>query len=75
MAAPAKAQTADVIPIYSRDDALAYGDAWRLYALRVQAQLERAQMLLMCAEVHEKASALLLDAANAECERLRDLIK
>lgn len=74
-AAQAKAQIADVIPIHSREDALAWGDGWQAQALRVQTQLERTQMLLFCAEVHEKASAILLEAYQDEILRLRELIK
>lgn len=60
------------VAIRTRHDALAWGDAWRSYALWVEAQNARTQMLLYCAEANARASELLLEHAVLELERLRE---
>lgn len=74
MADAARKAQGNVIPIHNRYEALKWGDEWRERAIRTQAQLERTQMLLFCAEVHEKASEILLADALGEVERLRNLL-
>ena len=63
------------VKLRTRWEAIQWGDGWMERARRVEAQLERTQMLLWCAEVHAQASDLLYADALAECERLRELIK
>ena len=65
----------NVIPIRSRYDALKWGDEQQAWALRLEAQLWRVRAALLLAEAQRDASNLLLRVAEAECERLRTLIK
>lgn len=52
-------------------EALAWGDKWQQTAERLQANLERLQMLLMCAQIHEKASDTLREFAEDELKKIR----
>lgn len=64
----------NVIPIRSRSDAVEYGDAWRAYAARLQAQIAAVNAAHLLASAQRDASDLLLREAEKEIERLRGLI-
>ena len=62
------------VKLYTRWDAIKWGDGWMERALRSEHLLNRANMLLFCEEVNCKASDLLLEAAYAELERVKGMI-
>ena len=62
------------VKIETRHDALVWGDGWEAYAKRLEAQVERLQMLHMIAEIHAQASDLLYADALNELERMKGLI-
>ena len=62
---------APTVEIRTIAEALAWGDEWRMAALRWQRHADRLETLLLCAMAHERASELLRGYAEEELERLR----
>ena len=60
-----------VKPAPKRDVGLALLDEWIAHATRLQAQVDRLEMLHLIATIHLRTSDTLLDHALAELERLR----
>lgn len=59
------------VDIRTMQQALDWGDSWMRHARRLEAQLARMEMLAQMAQIHEKASELLREHAEAELQRVR----
>ena len=62
-----------VKPAPQRDVGLGLLDEWIAHATRLQAQLDRLEMLHLIAKIHLRTSDTLLEHALEELERLRKL--